>query len=42
MTLSIRRSPSLQPRSAFVGFRFPAEVIVMAVRWYLRYKPFLP
>src|ERR687894_357244 len=25
------------PRSAFAGFRFPAEVIVVAVRWYLRY-----
>jgi transposase-like protein len=24
-------------RSAFVGFRFPTEVIVVAVRWYLRY-----
>jgi transposase-like protein len=24
-------------RSAFAGFRFPAEVIVVAVRWYLRY-----
>jgi hypothetical protein len=24
--------------SAFVGFRFPAEVIVVAVRWYLRYS----
>ena len=24
------------PRSAFAGFRFPAEVIVVAVRWYLR------
>jgi IS6 family transposase len=24
-------------RSAFVGFRFPPEVIVLAVRWYLRY-----
>jgi transposase-like protein len=23
--------------SAFAGFRFPAEVIVLAVRWYLRY-----
>jgi IS6 family transposase len=22
---------------AFAGFRFPAEVIVVAVRWYLRY-----
>src|SRR3954452_4803141 len=25
------------PRSAFAGFRFPAEVIVVAVRWYLCY-----
>jgi transposase-like protein len=25
------------PSSAFAGFRFPAEVIVLAVRWYLRY-----
>jgi hypothetical protein len=25
------------PRSALAGFRFPAEVIVVAVRWYLRY-----
>ena len=25
------------PRSAFKGFRFPPEVIVLAVRWYLRY-----
>ena len=24
-------------RSAFAGFRFPAEVITIAVRWYLRY-----
>jgi hypothetical protein len=24
-------------RSAFVGFRFPAEVIAVVVRWYLRY-----
>ena len=24
-------------RSACAGFRFPAEVIVVAVRWYLRY-----
>src|SRR3954451_4887330 len=23
--------------SAFAGFRFPPEVIVLAVRWYLRY-----
>jgi transposase-like protein len=27
----------LPPTSAFTGFRFPAEVIVVAVRWYLRY-----
>src|SRR5947207_13257844 len=25
------------PSSAFAGFRFPPEVIVLAVRWYLRY-----
>jgi transposase, IS6 family len=25
------------PRSSFAGFRFPREVIVLAVRWYLRY-----
>jgi transposase-like protein len=23
--------------SAFAGFRFPAEVIMLAVRWYLRF-----
>jgi hypothetical protein len=28
----------LPPKSAFTGFRFPAEVIVVAVRWYLRYS----
>ena len=27
----------LVDRSAFAGFRFPPEVIVVAVRWYLRY-----
>jgi transposase-like protein len=27
----------LSPSSAFTGFRFPWEVIVLAVRWYLRY-----
>jgi transposase-like protein len=26
------------PKSAFSGFRFSAEVIVVAVRWYLRYN----
>jgi transposase-like protein len=30
------RRPPVAP-SAFTGFRFPAEVIVVAVRWYLRY-----
>jgi transposase, IS6 family len=34
-----RRAPSVihQPASAFAGFRFPSEVILLAVRWYLRY-----
>ena len=32
-----RARPVLPPRSAFTGFRFPREVIVLAVRWYLRY-----
>ena len=34
-----RRScfPCLSHVSAFAGYRFPAEVIVVAVRWYLRY-----
>src|SRR5918994_899449 len=26
------------PRSSFAGFRFPPEVIMLAVRWYLRYS----
>jgi len=30
-----RRAPSA--RSAFAGFRFPPDVIVLAVRWYLRF-----
>src|SRR6478609_5201945 len=31
--------PGWSPRaSAFVGFRFPPEVIVVAVRWYLRFN----
>jgi transposase, IS6 family len=32
-----RRSPVPVPTSAFAGFRFPAEVITLAVRWYLRF-----
>jgi transposase-like protein len=35
--LSIRPRPWLPPKSAFAGFRFPPEVIVVAVRWYLRF-----
>ena len=36
----MRRRRSRQaplPRSAFAGFRFPSDVIVLAVRWYLRF-----
>jgi hypothetical protein len=34
-----RHRPRLGPatRSSFVGFRFPPDVIVVAVRWYLRF-----
>jgi len=28
---------SSSPSSVFAGFRFPREVIPVAVRWYLRY-----
>ena len=31
-----RRAPVMLP-SGFAGFRFPAEIIMLAVRWYLRY-----
>jgi transposase, IS6 family len=31
------RSVSVVASSAFKGFRFPPDVIVLAVRWYLRY-----
>jgi transposase-like protein len=34
---STRPDPWLPPKSAFAGFRFPPEVIVVAVRWYLRF-----
>jgi transposase, IS6 family len=27
----------IPPQSAFAGFRFPSDVIVLAVRWYLRF-----
>jgi transposase-like protein len=36
----VRRPRAVRPcveRSAFAGFRFPPEVITVAVRWYLRY-----
>jgi transposase-like protein len=29
--------PGSLPRSVFAGFRFPSDVIVLAVRWYLRF-----
>jgi transposase-like protein len=32
-----RRRPAPATHSAFAGFRFPADVIVLAVRWYLRF-----
>ncbi|MET8355122.1 MULTISPECIES: hypothetical protein [unclassified Micromonospora] len=38
MTSSTRPDPWLPPKSAFAGFRFPPEVIVVAVRWYLRFN----
>jgi transposase, IS6 family len=32
-----RPRPAPAIRSAFAGFRFPPDVIVLAVRWYLRF-----
>jgi transposase-like protein len=32
-----RPRPAPIARSSFAGFRFPPDVIVLAVRWYLRY-----
>jgi hypothetical protein len=37
MSLRRCRPVSVVPGSAFKGFRFPPEIIVLAVRWYLRY-----
>lgn len=31
-----RAAGVLVPRSGFAGFRFPPEVIMVVVRWYLR------
>ena len=36
MKRSRRWRPPVQAASAFAGFRFPSEVILLAVRWYLR------
>jgi transposase-like protein len=37
MRTAHRSRRSIPPRSAFAGFRFPVDVIVLAVRWYLRF-----
>lgn len=34
---SSRRPATPAPPSAFAGFRFPPDIIVLAVRWYLRF-----
>jgi transposase-like protein len=36
--MSSRRSHLPVDRSEFAGFRFPPEVITVAVRWYLRVR----
>ena len=35
--MSAHPRPASVPQSAFAGFRFPPDVIVLAVRWYLRF-----
>ena len=37
MRTAHRSRRSIPPRCAFAGFRFPSDVIVLAVRWYLRF-----
>jgi transposase-like protein len=37
MRTTHRPRRSILPRSSFAGFRFPPDVIVLAVRWYLRF-----
>jgi hypothetical protein len=37
MTTAHQPRLSIPPQSAFAGFRFPTDVIVVAVRWYLRF-----
>ena len=33
-----RRRQTARSRSAFCGYRFPDDIIALAVRWYLRYR----
>jgi transposase-like protein len=37
MRTTHRSRQSIPARSTFAGFRFPSDVIVLAVRWYLRF-----
>jgi transposase-like protein len=37
MRTAHRSHQLIPPRSAFAGFRFPSDVIVLVVRWYLRF-----
>jgi transposase, IS6 family len=37
MRIAHRSHRSIPPHSAFAGFRFPPDVIILAVRWYLRF-----
>jgi transposase-like protein len=37
MRTNHRSRQSIPARSTFAGFRFPSDVIVLAVRWYLRF-----
>jgi hypothetical protein len=37
MTTAHQPRLSIPPQSAFAGFRFPSDIIVVAVRWYLRF-----
>jgi len=37
MRTTHRSRRSIPARSTFAGFRFPPDVIVLAVRWYLRF-----
>ena len=37
MRTTHRSRRSIVPRCAFAGFRFPSDVTVLAVRWYLRF-----